>query len=81
MRVSVSPNLFKLLQIKEKFIQNAIKMYRLPELAAKNIVEHGDDLQYLFTSTSIPRIKDESSAEGQIVSKYTRLLYSFAKNG
>ncbi|XP_055295977.1 juvenile hormone esterase-like [Sitodiplosis mosellana] len=51
------------------------------EIAKKNIVEHCDDLQYLFTAANIPRIKDESSAEGQIVTKYTKLLYSFAKNG
>lgn len=51
------------------------------ELDAKHIVEHMDDLQYIFTSASIPRIKDENSAEGQVVNKYTKLLYSFAKNG
>lgn len=51
------------------------------EIAAKNIVEHTDDLQYLFTSSYIPQITDESSAEGQMVVKYTKLLYSFAKNG
>lgn len=51
------------------------------EIAKKNIVEHCDDLQYLFTASNIPRIKDESSAEGQIVTRYTKLLYTFAKNG
>ncbi|XP_031624325.1 esterase E4-like [Contarinia nasturtii] len=51
------------------------------ELSAKNMIEHCDDLQYLFTAANIPRIKDESSAEGQIVTKYTKLLHSFAKNG
>lgn len=53
----------------------------LPEINAKDIVEHCDDLQYLFTSKHIPKIIDYTSAEAQVVDKYTALLYSFAKNG
>lgn len=51
------------------------------EISTRNVVEHCDDLQYLFTASHIPRITDETSTEGQIVVKYTKLLYSFAKNG
>lgn len=51
------------------------------EINALNIVEHLDDLQYLFTSANVPKITDPVSVEGQIVHKFTKLLYSFAKNG
>ncbi|KAJ6639749.1 hypothetical protein Bhyg_12496 [Pseudolycoriella hygida] len=51
------------------------------EIQSLNIVEHCDDLQYLFTSSNIPQITNEFSVEGQIVAKFTKLLYSFAKNG
>lgn len=51
------------------------------EINALNIVEHLDDLQYLFTSENIPRILDAASVDGQIVEKFTKLLYSFAKYG
>lgn len=53
----------------------------IPEIKKMNIVEHLDDLQYIFTSTNIPQTTDEFSAEGQIVTKYTHLLSSFAKYG
>lgn len=58
-----------------------MKFIFLSEINAKNIIEHCDDLQYLFTSAHIPRITDEFSPEGQTVIKYTKLLHSFAKNG
>lgn len=51
------------------------------EITVKKIVEHCDDLQYLFTASYVPRITDERSLEGQTVIKYTKLLGSFAKNG
>lgn len=67
---------------KQIFItQSSTKLFISLEIGKKNIVEHCDDLQYLFTAAHIPRIKDETSAEGQVVTKFTKLLYSFAKNG
>lgn len=51
------------------------------EIRTLNIVEHLDDLQYLFTSSYIPRITDEFSPEGRIVQKFTKLLSTFAKTG
>lgn len=51
------------------------------EIRTKRIVEHCDDLQYLFTSKQFPIILDRTSAEGEIITKYTKLLYNFAKNG
>lgn len=53
----------------------------ISEINAKQIVEHCDDLQYIFTSQGVPKINDPTSTEGQVVEKYTALLYNFAKNG
>lgn len=63
------------------FIDNLLNCLIFLEINAKGIVEHCDDLQYLFTSKGIPKIIDHASAEGQTVEKYTNLLYNFAKNG
>lgn len=77
-KVKTDETLLKLLPKLIKLKKNAGPFLEIKNL---NIVEHCDDLQYLFTSSSVPRITDEFSDEGQIVSKYTKLLYSFAKNG
>lgn len=69
------------LKIPPIFSLRQIYLLRFSEINVKNIVEHCDDLQYLFTASSIPRITDESSSEGQTIIKYTKLLSSFAKNG
>lgn len=50
------------------------------DINKKQIVDHTDDLQYLFTSKSVPQFNIGSS-EARTVEKYTKLLVSFAKNG
>lgn len=44
------------------------------------MIEHTDDLQYIFTSKNTPKHVD-GSTEGRIVTKYTKLLSTFAESG
>lgn len=53
----------------------------MKSIQTESIVEHCDDLQYLFTSIYWPRIERRDSVEANMVERQTRMLVSFAKNG
>lgn len=58
-----------------------IPFFVVKAIHAKNIVQHGDDIQYLFTLKPGEMINDDFSIESKIVRRYSELVYSFAKYG
>lgn len=72
--------LFPILLTISFFLYNEIDLC-FTDIKKKQIVEHTDDLQYLFTSKYTPKFTDDSSLEARTVEKYTNLLASFARNG
>lgn len=51
------------------------------DIQAENNIEHGDDLNFLFSSKNGLKILPDSSIEAKIVEKSTKLLMNFAEYG
>ena len=63
-----------------KFNQNGQNVDEIKRLG-QSIVEHCDDLQYIFTSKSYPRINYLDEKSGKMVESLTSIIAEFAKSG